>query len=79
MADFPGPSCRARDGRIAELEARIAELDRYQRETVYLRDEAKAERDLRMLTGESRAMKAGGSRVTVLRNTGEGKEGLRST
>src|SRR5260370_39657862 len=84
MADFPCDGCRARDGRIAELEARIAELDRYQRETVYLRDEAKAERGLRMLTGESRAMKAvrlaiqqvarTDSTVLILGETGTGKE-----
>jgi len=84
MADFPCPGCRERDSRIEELEARIAELDRFQRETAYLRDEAKAERDLRMLTGESNAMKAvrlaiqqvarTDSTVLILGETGTGKE-----
>ena len=50
--------CRERDARIAELEARVADLERHQRESAYLRDEAKADRDLRLLTGESRAMKS---------------------
>jgi formate hydrogenlyase transcriptional activator len=77
-------NCRARDARIAELEARLAELERFQRETVYLRDEAKTDRDLRLLTGESRAMKAvrlaiqqvahTDSTVLILGETGTGKE-----
>ncbi len=46
------------DYRIIELQQRVAELDRFQRETTYLRDQAKAERDLRLLTGESPGMKA---------------------
>ena len=71
------PGCRERD-------ARIAELERFRRETAYLRDEARAERDLRSLTGESRAMKAvraairqvapTDSTVLVLGETGTGKE-----
>lgn len=76
--------CRERDDRIAELQARVADLERLRRESAYLRDEAKAERDLRPLTGESRAMKevrlairqvAGtDSTVLVLGETGTGKE-----
>jgi formate hydrogenlyase transcriptional activator len=66
------------------LEARLVELERLRRETSYLRDTAKAERDLRFLTGESGAMKAvrlaiqqvahTDSTVLVLGETGTGKE-----
>jgi formate hydrogenlyase transcriptional activator len=76
--------CRERDARIAELEVRMAELERFQRETAYLRDEAKTERGLRPLTGESEAMKAvrraiqqvarTDSTVLILGETGTGKE-----
>ena len=64
--------------------ARAAELQRVQRENVYLRDEIKTDRDLRLLTGESRAMKAvrlaiqqvarTDSTVLILGETGTGKE-----
>ncbi|HTU89547.1 MAG TPA: hypothetical protein VMF69_05565, partial [Gemmataceae bacterium] len=50
--------CRDRDARIAELQTRVAELERFQRERTYLRDESRIERDLRPLTGDSAAMKA---------------------
>jgi len=50
--------CQDRDSRIAQLEMRVLELQRFQQETAYLRAEAKAERDLRSLTGNSQAMKA---------------------
>jgi formate hydrogenlyase transcriptional activator len=63
---------------------RIAELERFQRESVYLRDEIKTERDLRLLTGESPAMKAvrlavqqvarEDSTVLIQGETGTGKE-----
>ena len=76
--------CRDRDAVIAELQARVAELERFQRETTYLRDEARTERDLRLLTGDSRAMKAvrlaiqqvahTDSTVLILGETGTGKE-----
>jgi formate hydrogenlyase transcriptional activator len=78
------PGCHERDARIAELEARLAELERFRRESAYLRDEAKADRDLRSLTGESRAMKAvrlaiqqiarTDSTALILGETGTGKE-----
>src|SRR5215475_5092998 len=84
MDNQPCQGCRERDRRIAELEARIAKLEPYQRETAYLRAEAKTERDLRLLTGESRAMKAvrlaiqqvarTDSTVLILGETGTGKE-----
>jgi formate hydrogenlyase transcriptional activator len=64
--------------------ARVAELERFRRETAYLRDEIKTDRDLRPLTGESRAMKAvrlavrqvapTESTVLILGETGTGKE-----
>jgi formate hydrogenlyase transcriptional activator len=78
------PSCHERDVRIAELQKRVAELERYERETAYLRDEAKTDRDLRFLTGESQGMKAvrlaiqqvakTDSTVLILGETGTGKE-----
>ena len=76
--------CRERDARIAELEARVAELERFRSERAYLRDEARAERDLRSLTGDSPAMKAvraaiqqvapTDATVLILGETGTGKE-----
>jgi formate hydrogenlyase transcriptional activator len=84
MSDLSCPGCRDRDTQIAELQAQIQELERFQQETAYLRDEAKAERDLRLLTGESPAMKAvrraiqqvarTESTVLILGETGTGKE-----
>jgi formate hydrogenlyase transcriptional activator len=84
MADRSCPGCRQRDIRIVELETRIAELERYQKETAYFRDQAKSERDLRELTGDSPSMKAvrlaiqqvakTDSTVLILGETGTGKE-----
>jgi formate hydrogenlyase transcriptional activator len=84
MIDPACQGCRERDARIAELAARVADLEQLRRESAYLRDEAKAGRDLRLLTGESRAMKAvrlaiqqvarTDSTVLILGETGTGKE-----
>ena len=84
MNDRSCPRCDLAAARIAELEARVEELQRFQQETAYLRSEAKAERDLRSLTGESQAMRAvrhaiqqvarTDSTVLVLGETGTGKE-----
>jgi hypothetical protein len=41
MADLACQGCRDRDARIAELEARVTELQRFERETAYLRDISK--------------------------------------
>lgn len=84
MAEIPCPGCRERDARIAQLEAQVAERERLQRERAFLRDESRAERGLRLLTGESRGMKAvrlaiqqvaqTESTVLILGETGTGKE-----
>jgi formate hydrogenlyase transcriptional activator len=84
MNEPPCPGCAQRDARIAELEATVVELERFRRERTYLRDEARAERDLRSLTGDSPAMKAvraairqvaaTDSTVLILGETGTGKE-----
>jgi formate hydrogenlyase transcriptional activator len=84
MAQPSCPGCHERDARIAELQERIADLGRFQRETAFLRAEAKQERDLRSLTGDSPAMKAvrlaiqqvapTDSTVLILGETGTGKE-----
>src|SRR5947209_18372858 len=84
MTDPSCQGCRERDARIVELEARVADLQRFQQETAYLRGEAKTDRDLRELTGDSPAMKAvrlaiqqvgrTDSTVLILGETGTGKE-----
>src|SRR5438132_597332 len=52
--------CRERDDRIVALEARLVELERHQRGSAFMRDEAKAERELRAL--QERAIeRVGGS------------------
>ena len=77
--------CQRRDMRfIAQLEAKVTELDRFRRERSYLREEARTDRDLRVLTGESKPMKAvrlaiqqvakTDSTVLILGETGTGKE-----
>ncbi|HJT76849.1 MAG TPA: sigma-54 dependent transcriptional regulator [Gemmataceae bacterium] len=84
MTNLPCQGCREREARIAELEARLAEQERFRQETAYLRDEARGTGDLRLLTGEGRAMKAvrlavqqvarTDSTVLILGETGTGKE-----
>jgi formate hydrogenlyase transcriptional activator len=84
MVDSSCPGCRELDARIAELEANVADLKRFQQESTYLRDEAKTVRGLRLLTGESQAIKSvrlsiqqvsqTDSTVLVLGETGTGKE-----
>src|SRR5437868_284297 len=84
MADPLCQGCQERDAYIVELKSRLADLERLQRETAFLRDEAKTERDLRILTGDSKAMKAvrlaiqqvaqTDSTVLILGETGTGKE-----
>ncbi len=84
MTDAECPHCRERVARVADLEARLLELERYRRETAFLRDEVRAERDLRPLTGRSAAMKTvrraiqqvahTDSTVLVLGESGTGKE-----
>jgi formate hydrogenlyase transcriptional activator len=84
MAHLPCPGCRDRDARIAELTTRVAALEPYRREATYRRDEARADRDLRPLTGDGPAMTAvrsairqvapADSTVLILGETGTGKE-----
>src|SRR5580704_1672700 len=84
MSDPSCQGCHQRDLRINDLETQIADLKRFQQESAYLRGRDKAERDLRLLTGESRAMKAvrlaiqqvaaTDSNVLILGETGTGKE-----
>jgi formate hydrogenlyase transcriptional activator len=84
MTEHSCPGCRERDEQIAELHRRLADLERFQRETSYLRHQAKTDRNLRLLTGESHSMKAvrlaiqqvAGTQSTVLIHgeTGTGKE-----
>jgi formate hydrogenlyase transcriptional activator len=84
MTPLSCQGCRQREARIAELEALVAELQRFQRERTFLRDESRIERDLRPLTGESSAMKAvrlaiqqvapTDSTVLIVGETGTGKE-----
>src|SRR5471030_1948426 len=78
------PGCRERDAHIGELEARVAELQRFQRETAYLRDEDRADCNFHPLTGYSPPMRAvrlaiqqvgrTDSTVLILGETGTGKE-----
>jgi formate hydrogenlyase transcriptional activator len=82
LGDWAGLLALALDNLAAH--GRMAELERFQRETAYLRDEARTDRDLRPLTGDSQAMKAVRlaiqqvarleSTVLILGETGTGKE-----
>src|SRR5262249_37312509 len=84
MDDRSCQGCRAREDRIAELEAKVRELQRCGRETPSLRAEPKTERVLRWPPGDSPAMKGvrsavqqvarTDSTVLVLGETGTGKE-----
>jgi formate hydrogenlyase transcriptional activator len=84
MDPSPCPGCRDRDLHITKLEARVAELERLQAGLSYLRDEARTERDLRPLTGDSSAMKGvrlaiqqvapTDSTILILGETGSGKD-----
>ncbi|MBY0528093.1 MAG: sigma-54 dependent transcriptional regulator [Gemmataceae bacterium] len=81
MSVPPCLGCRERDARLAELQQRVAELERFQQ---HLRDEARTDRNLRLLSGDSPAMKAvrlaiqqvaaTDSTVLILGETGTGKE-----
>jgi formate hydrogenlyase transcriptional activator len=76
--------CRERDTRIAQLEKRLTDLERIEKERAYLRDASREGGDLRLLTGESPAMKQvrlaiqqvarTESTVLILGETGTGKE-----
>src|SRR3712207_2876205 len=84
MGDPPCPGCRERDGRIAELMATVADLDRFRREVAYRREQARNERDLRPLLGDGPAMTAvrvairqaasANSTILIYGETGTGKE-----
>ncbi|MFO0967690.1 MAG: sigma-54 dependent transcriptional regulator [Gemmataceae bacterium] len=66
------------------MQAKLTQLERLERERAYLRDEARGDRDLRFLSGESRGMKTvrlaiqqvarTESTVLILGETGTGKE-----
>lgn len=84
MSDHSCSGCQTRDERITQLEAQLADLQRLQRDMAYLRDNARVDRDLRQLTGESPAMRgvrlaiqqvaSTDSTVLILGETGTGKE-----
>src|SRR5262245_62051219 len=84
MHELLCPGCRERDSRIAELTAKIADLERFRREVAYRREEARNKRDLRPLLGDGPAMTAvrkairqaasADSTVLIVGETGTGKE-----
>lgn len=84
MNEPPCPDCKVHAARIAELESQLAELRHLQRETDYLRTRVRSEGDLRILTGDSQAIKAvrlavqqvapTDSTVLIHGETGTGKE-----
>jgi formate hydrogenlyase transcriptional activator len=84
MADPLCRGCQEREDRIAELQAQLADMERFRQAASFLRDQARAERDLRPLTGDGPAMKtvrvaiqqvaSTDSTVLILGETGTGKE-----
>lgn len=84
MPDDFCQGCHEKDALIQQLTARLSELEKFQHETRYLRDQARTDGDIRLLCGDSRAMKQvrlaiqqvakTDSTVLIHGETGTGKE-----